>query len=68
MSGLRYVGGGYFHGVPARDLTEEEAEQYGRAKLLRSLLYVEDEPETEPAKGKPRPAENKAAQGPKENK
>lgn len=66
MSGLRYVGGGYFHGVPARDLTEEEAEQYGRATLLRSLLYVEmDE---EPEKGKPKPAENKAAGGPKENK
>ena len=62
MSGLIYVGGGYFAGVPARDLTEEEADRYGREKLLRSGLYVEAE------QSKPKPAENKAAAGPKENK
>lgn len=62
MSGLIYVGGGFFAGVPARDLTAEEADRYGRAQLLRSGLYVEAEKE------KPRPAENKAAAGPKENK
>lgn len=26
---LRYLGGAYIHGVPARDLTPEEAKQYG---------------------------------------
>lgn len=65
--GLRYIGGGFFAGVPARDLTAEEADKFGRAQLLRSLLYVEDEADT-PGKGKPRPAENKLAAGPQENK
>jgi len=26
---LRYLGGAFIHGVPARDLTAEEAAQYG---------------------------------------
>ncbi len=26
---LRYLGGAYIHGVPARDLTTEEANQHG---------------------------------------
>lgn len=60
MSGLIYVGGGYFHGVPARDLTEDEAKQFGRAQLLRSGLYIEA--------AKPKAAENKIAAGPQENK
>ncbi len=64
MSGLRYVGGGFFAGVPARDLTAEEADKFGRAMLLRSGLYVADQPE----KGKPAPAENKIAAGPQANK
>ena len=64
MSGLRYVGGGFFAGVPARDLTAEEADKFGRAMLLRSGLYVVIEPE----KGKPAPAENKIAAGPQESK
>lgn len=68
MSGLRYVGGGFFAGVPARDLTEEEAERYGRAQLLRSRLYVEADEAATPGKGKPKPAENKQAAGPQENK
>ena len=66
--GLRYVGGGFFHGVPARDLTGEEADKYGRLILLRSQLYVEIEEEDAPGKGKPKPAENKIAAGPQENK
>lgn len=65
--GLRYVGGGFFAGVPARDLTAEEADRYGRAQLLRSLLYIEVD--DEPVKGgKPKPAENKQAAGPQESK
>lgn len=61
MNGLRYVGVGHIVGVPARDLSEEEAEEHGREALVASGLYVE-------AKGKPRPAENKVAAGPTENK
>lgn len=70
MSGLLYIGGGFFHGVPARDLTEEEAKEFGREKLIRSGLYVENDLEAEPdePKGKPKPAENKMAAGPQENK
>lgn len=61
---LKYQGGGFFHGVPARDLSDEEVEALGgdvKAALLRSGLYVED-------KGKPQPAENKQGAGPSENK
>lgn len=42
---LKYVGGGFLAGVPARDLTDEEAEQFGGAKaLVASGLYVESKP------------------------
>jgi len=41
---LRYVGGGAFlPGVPARDLTEEEAKELGRKKLVASGLYEDTE-------------------------
>lgn len=46
MSAMRYVGGGSFLiGVPARDLTAEEAERY-RDAIAGSPLY-------EPAGGEP---------------
>lgn len=64
MSGLIYVGGGSFVGVPARDLTEEEVERFGRAWLLAIGLYREPDE----AKEKPKPAANKMAAGPQENK
>lgn len=57
---LIYTGGGFIQGVPARDLSDEEVKQHGRARLLASGLYKE------PAK--PKAAENKAASGPQENK
>lgn len=39
--GLKYIGDGTaLVGVPARDLTETEANLYGRAVLLMSGLYV----------------------------
>lgn len=41
--GLKYVGGASIIGIPARDLTAEEVEQYGRRALLASGLYVEYE-------------------------
>ena len=52
MIALRYVGAGtYIHGVPARDLTEEEAAQHGavireQEALTGTVLY---EPAAQPA-------------------
>jgi hypothetical protein len=40
--GLRYIGrGSFLIGVPARDLSAEEAAQHDRARLLESGLYEE---------------------------
>jgi hypothetical protein len=36
----RYLGGGFVPGVPARNLTNDEAEYYGVYRLIRSGLYV----------------------------
>ena len=37
---LIYVGGGFLPGVPARDLSADEVEQYGGQKaLIKSGLY-----------------------------
>lgn len=36
---MKYLGGGYLPDVPARDLSAEEAEIYGREMLLASGLY-----------------------------
>ena len=36
---LRYIGNGFLKGVPARDLTDDEAKQYGEKRLLSSGLY-----------------------------
>ncbi len=40
---LRYVGGGFLVGVPARDLTEAEVKAQGwdRGELVGSGLYVD---------------------------
>lgn len=40
--GLRYIGTSFIRGVPARDLTDEEAEAFGRERLLGTGLYVGD--------------------------
>lgn len=37
---LKYTGKGFLIGVPARDLTDKEAERYGRQRLIKSGLYV----------------------------
>lgn len=40
MNGLKYVGkGAFLVGVPARDLSAEEAKKYGVKRLLASGLY-----------------------------
>ena len=37
---LRYVGAGFIPGIPARDLTAEEVQQYGGVKtLIATQLY-----------------------------
>lgn len=36
---LRYNKKGFLRGVPARDLTDDEAKQYGEARLVKSGLY-----------------------------
>ena len=38
---MKYIGGGYLAGVPARDLTADEVRKYGRERLLKSGLYIE---------------------------
>ena len=47
---LRYKGGGFIRGVPARDLKDDEVQVFGIHYLLRSGLYelVKPEPEKEP--------------------
>lgn len=45
---LKYTGNGFMPGVPARDLTEDEVKQYGRARLLRTGLYSEVSRRTKP--------------------
>ncbi len=43
MSKLKYIGDGFLPGVPARDLSADEAEQYGGVKaLVATGLYAED--------------------------
>ena len=42
---LKYKGGGFFVGIPARDLTDEEVKKYGgEAYLLTLGLYERSEP------------------------
>lgn len=40
---LKYVGNGSLADIPARDLTDEEVEQFGEAFLLSTGLYVKVE-------------------------
>lgn len=39
---LKYNGKGFLTGVPARDLTDDEVNQFGKDKLLKSGLYTEE--------------------------
>jgi len=36
----RYLGNGFIHKIPARDLSEEEARKYGLRRIKQSNLYV----------------------------
>lgn len=44
-SGLRWLGHAFYPGIPARHLTAEEADRYGREMLIKSGLYVPEEQE-----------------------
>lgn len=57
-----YIGNGsYLPGVPARDLTDDEAKKYGSDRLEKSGLYRK-------SRAKPKASENKATGGGSENK
>ena len=52
---LRYLGGAYIHGVPARDLTAEEAAQHGaliaeQEAATGTRMYEAVAPQAQPAK------------------
>ncbi len=51
---LRYAGGGFLPGVPARDLTDEEVRAHGESFLIASGFYLR--------------VEHKAAHGGRSNK
>jgi hypothetical protein len=38
------IGSGSLPGIPARDLTDEEVQQFGRLYLLKTGLYQEEKP------------------------
>ena len=44
MNRLLYIGEAAIPGVPARDLSEEEAKKHGILRLVRSGLYVDIRP------------------------
>ena len=37
---LKYLGGGFLRGVPARDLEDFEVRKFGYSYLVRSGLYI----------------------------
>ncbi len=52
---MRYLGGAYIHGVPARDLTANEAAQYGaliadQEAVTGTRMYEPIAPQAQPAK------------------
>lgn len=36
---MKYTGNGWLHGIPARDLTDEEVKKFGEKRLIESGLY-----------------------------
>ena len=63
---LKYVGGGFLRGVPARDLKDDEVARYGYAYLVRSGLYVPMKPvqNYEPDKTEQKPARKRKSKLP----
>jgi hypothetical protein len=62
---LRYVGQSAIFGVPARDLSQEEARIHGERRLLASGLYIKKASTPKASHGSER---NKALRGGSENK
>ena len=42
-AGLIYIGKGFVSGIPARNLTSDEVEKYGKEALLATGIYTEPE-------------------------
>ena len=59
---LIYAGAGFLANIPARNLTRQEAEEYGEEMLLKSGLYTRANPV------KAKPSANKVASSPSEDK
>lgn len=58
---MKYKGNGFYVGVPARDLSAQEVERFGRDFLLALGLYEEEKPKpkrAEEPKQEPFEAEN----------
>lgn len=58
---LKYTGGGFLRGVPARDLKDFEVRKFGYSYLVRSGLYVPEklEPKEIPAIEEVKPVKRK---------
>ena len=68
---LRYVGSSFLPGVPARDLSREEADRHGVTWLLKSGLYARVPPgdgARVKSPEKPKASEDKSRRGGYENK
>ena len=39
---LKFVGSGFFDGVPMRDLSDDEVKKFDKELLLKSGLYIEE--------------------------
>jgi hypothetical protein len=59
---MKYKGNGFYVGVPARDLSAEEVEQYGKAFLLALGLYEEVKPPKPKRVYKPAPVEDEPSE------
>ncbi len=58
---LKYIGdGAWLPGIPARDLSDREVQQYGEELLLRSKLYSKEDAA---AVTGPEPAEHEVNDG-----
>ena len=56
---FKFLGGGFIPGVPARDLSDKEAEQFGEAGLIKSGLYQREVQVVHPAREYKRPKQEK---------
>lgn len=43
--GMKYIGTGFIHPFPARDLTDEEVNEFGEEALLATGLYEKESTE-----------------------